>query len=169
MKRINGSGTLVAFDGDDIESESHDGGVAEIRIPFPADRVAEMDYYNAAGRLLRMEKITWLPNGTASVALTDAGGGAQALSINKSGLGFGADDGRRSQISQYGLTFDSEGRLVKRLYLSVWGMPIKDFFGKLRTDLFLYPDRPDRVVSRTRRQGRHADRQDRHRRHQPQL
>lgn len=129
LKRHNGSGALVGFASDDIESELQDADVAEIRIPFPGTRAVELDYYNAGGRLLRTEKFTWLPNGNASVALTDAAGGAQALSVSRSGIGFAADDGRRSQISQYGLAFDAAGLLKQRLYLSVWGTPVRDSAG----------------------------------------
>ena len=48
MKRVNGAGMPVSFAGDEVDGEPQDGGVAEIRIPFPADRPAELDYYNEA-------------------------------------------------------------------------------------------------------------------------
>ena len=40
MKRINGPGRAVAFAGDEVDGEPQDGGVAEIRMPFPGERPA---------------------------------------------------------------------------------------------------------------------------------
>ena len=129
MKRVNGSGAAVAFLGDEVDSEPQEAGVAEIRIPFPADRPAELDYYDAAGRLLRTEKFTWLAENSASVSLTDANGAAQAVAAAKLSLSMGADNGTHSQVAQYGLRFDSGGLLLRRLYLSVWGVPVADAAG----------------------------------------
>ncbi len=154
VKRRNGSGALAALAADDVESEIQNGDVAEIRVPFPSEHVSELDYYNAGGPLVAHREIhPGRRMAAPALPCPTPAAGAQALSVSRSGTGFGIDDGRRSQISQYGLTFDAEGRLIRRLYRSVWGAHRQRCVRKFRRAYTYTSGRPDRLLPRTRCEG----------------
>src|SRR6202012_570436 len=63
VRRINGSGGPAALDGDGVEGEAWDKGLAEWRIDYPGAKAAQIGYFDAAGRRLRLERYNWQPDG----------------------------------------------------------------------------------------------------------
>ena len=140
MRRENGSHGLVPLPGDGIDGESWEAGVAQWRLPYPADRAVEVDVYgkfddiahSSAGNKLRVENFTWQPDGSAIVAFKNPGGGAQALQALDSGLVGAATAeviSRASLIASHRYVFSPEGYVSRKLYQTVWGASARDSEG----------------------------------------
>ena len=140
VRRINGSGGLSALDGDGIDGEAWDKGLADWRISFPGAKAAEIGYFDAAGRRLRLERYNWQPDGSAVVAFIGNNGAAKAALAGLSSLsglpdidGLIKDTGAKSQIAQNRLVFDSQGQVAQRFYQTVWGAPARASTGAFGT------------------------------------
>jgi len=131
VKRVNGSGGLVALRGDGIDSESWLVGVAEWRMPYPSERAAEIDICGANGRVMIVQHFTWQPDGSAVVSFANAAGGAEALgrpgpeaeSFELTGI---ETPTRRSLVAMHRLMFNEAGFVTRRYYRTIWGTPAKD-------------------------------------------
>jgi YD repeat-containing protein len=140
MRRENGSHGLMPLAGDGIDGESFEAGVAQWRLPYPADHAVQVDVYgkhkdilhSSAGIKLRSENFAWQGDGSAVVAFKSPAGGAEALEAADSGLVGSATTeviARTSLIAVHRYVFTPEGYIAKRLYQTVWGAVARDANG----------------------------------------
>ncbi|HEY1638265.1 MAG TPA: toll/interleukin-1 receptor domain-containing protein [Rhizomicrobium sp.] len=139
-RRENGLHALVPLAADGIDGEVWDAGVAEWRLPYPADRAVQLDIYGSfnqiahmsAHSLLRTENFTWQADGSAVVTFNNPAGGAEALQAADAGLARSNTSEvitRSSLIAVQRYRFSPPGFVEEKLYQTVWGGGARDSGG----------------------------------------